>query len=753
MDFDRLKSCKHLNPLKKVQTSLMLDGRLKMSRVEKVILFAKPEELEYPPPSEDHASHISYLALRGHTRIAADHILHNEMVGHLEETVGNAVRLLSLIFNRALLERTNEKGIVSCARIYDVLANMALNLFGLERKIIGFSDDEVGRTLLMLARALKDLESLERKGILRDRSEKAPIAKAVVNDILSEMKKVMEGFYRPPGSMVAYVAKQIEKGIEEENIMESFLNSAKQQIQDNIYYRMAEAEMCKFGNDYALGLRWLRHLGFVQVSTNPSLAAIAYDDDPSQWEGLRGENLCPDFRTIAKEKGEWFQNPEAYGDELAAYATEVSIWRNLTVFRPIAIASKMHHGMISLQLNPQVADSFEDSVKSALKFYSDAEEFLRKYDAYLLWGYSGYVERGRPNIVFKVAGSSPAAIDITRKLESLGLGTNNTVTFTVSQEVELILAKIEGRAEAVRKGILLTTVYETNMGGRLDDHIREVQAEKLIRKALAQTQQKEKALMKLAEELGARDEVEAKTSLEEKIIAVSSRKYLNPLNKEPLIDFLAENRVPFGTKERVKEYLDVLENDIEYCGILVTKRVYEIFFSPKNRLKWLACLQSKYNLASEDAQEVLKGIDILPASKRKPKETLLTLGETNMTHTEFPNHQMSVLMASLETGVDIRNYEVSVLKEIDPGVLRRLTSEWIDIKDLFLGAYELTAGQQAILKEAGIVDSVKYGNRGIKPPEWGAFGATVKTMDEFSRSYHEFKRRSIEFIRKISDEA
>ncbi len=723
-----------------------------MSRVEKVILLAKPEELEFPPTSEDHASHIGYLALRGYTKIASDHILHNEMVGHLEGTVGNAVRQLSLFFNRTLLEKASEKSIVSCARIYDVLTNMALNLYGLERKIIGFSDDKVRRTLVVLAGALKDLENLERKSILGVRNGEAPIAKAVVNDILSEMKKVMEGFYRPPGSMVAYVAKQIEKNIDEENIMESFLNSAKQQIQENIYYRMAEAEICKFGNDYALGLRWLRHLGFVQVSTNPSLAAIAYDDDPSQWEGLRGENLCPDFKTIAKGKKEWFQSPETYGDELAAYATEVSIWRNLTVFRPIAIASKMHHGMISLQLNPQVADSFENSIKSALKFYADAEEFLRKYDAYLLWGYSGYVERGRPNIVFKVAGSSPAAIDITKKLESLGIGTNNTVTFTVSQEVELILAKIEGRAEAVKKGIHLTTVYETNMGGRLDDHIREVQAEKLIWKVLAETREKERALVKLAEELGARDEVEAKASLEDKIITISSRKYLNPLNKEPLTNFLAKNGVPFGTKERIKEYLDILENDIEFCGILVTKRVYGIFFSPENRLKWLAYLQSKYNLTNEEAQEVLKGIDILPASKRKPRETLLTLGGANLTHTEFPNHQMNVLITSLETGLNIKDYEESVLKEIDQGILRRLTSEWIDIKDLFIGAYELTMGQQAILKEAKIADSGKYGNRGIKPPEWATLGATVKTMDEFSKSYQEFKRKSIEFIHKISSE-
>ncbi len=207
--------------------------------------------------------------------------------------------------------------------------------------------------------------------------------------------------------MEAYVANGIEKDIDKDNITASFLSLAKQQIQQNIYYRIVEAGMCRFGNDYAIGLRWLRHLGFDQVSTNPSLAAIAYDDDPTQWEGYRGENLCPDFKTMARRHAELLSDLEAHGEEITAAGTEVSIWPNLAIFRPIAIASNIFKGMVSLQLNPKVADNVEESVRYALRFYIDAEEFLRKYDEYLLWGYSENVERGRPNIVFKVAGSSP----------------------------------------------------------------------------------------------------------------------------------------------------------------------------------------------------------------------------------------------------------------------------------------------------------------------------------------------------------
>ncbi len=51
---------------------------------------------------------------------------------------------------------------------------------------------------------------------------------------------------------------------------------------------MVKEGKCKFGNDYALGLRWLRHLGFEQVSTNPVLAARAYQDETCPSSDLPG---------------------------------------------------------------------------------------------------------------------------------------------------------------------------------------------------------------------------------------------------------------------------------------------------------------------------------------------------------------------------------------------------------------------------------------------------------------------------------
>ena len=716
-----------------------------------IINKSKPEKLDFPAPSSDHAGHVVYLAKKGYPKLAADHLLHKEMIGRLEETVGCIIRQFNLIINEIFMRSCSElsedeKSIVLCARIYETLMQMALNFVGLERDIIGFSDAEADKAYSNIMEALKGFENLERNAFHGE----APIAEAVVKALLSDMRKVMSGYYRPPGSMLSHMADSIEKKIDWNNILTSFVESAKKEIQDNVYYRIGKAKMCKFGNDYALGLRWLRHLGFVQVSTNPVLAAVAYDDDPSLWNGYKGEDLCPDFKSLVEENKVFLEKPDQFGDELAALGTEVSIWPNLVVFRPIAVASNMHHGMVSLQLNPTIADDYEKSLREALKIYLDAQDFLKKYDHYLLWGYSTFSEHGRPNIVFKVAGSSPAAIELTRKLESLGIGTNNTVTFTVSQEVELILAKIRGRAEAVKKGIRPTTVYETNMGGRLDDHVREVQAEALIREALKNSENPEEDLRKLAEALGALDTIKEKTSLDEKIQAIASRRFLRPLTKEPFIDFLAEHGVLDTSREKVAEQIARLEDDITYGGILVTKRVYEIFFSPENRSKWISYIQSKFNLTSEQAEAVLRGIDVLPASKRKPRETLLTLGGIHMTHTEFPNHQTNVMREALKAEFKLDSFKESVLKAVDPQIPLRLSSHWKNVAGEFIKAYELTPELVKVLEEAGIASPEKYGTGGLKPSEWATFGATVKTMNEFSRSYERFKERCIEFVSELS---
>jgi len=695
-----------------------------------VILEAKPEKLVLPVPSLDHSGHVAHTTLMGNPQLAADHLLNREMRGSLIETVGNVIRQLNLEFVKSKSStddpvEVQRRKILVRQRAYEVLIETAVNLTGVESRVVGFSDEEVDQASQYIRQALGTWEALE-KG---ETGSGSPIAKAVVEKLISDMRKVMGG-----AGMVARMGEEIEKELREESLTVSFVSAAKRMIQENIYYQMTMKGMCKFGNDYALGLRWLRHLGYVQVSTNPVLAARAYDDDPRLWE---------DFKEVAKEHKEWFNSPEDFGDEIAMQATMIALWPNLAIYRPIALLRKLHGGVVSYQLNPNVASSLEGSMKDGLKIYSAAQEFLQKYDAYLAWGYSNKEERGRPNIVFKVAGESPAAIEITTAFNRIGIGTNNTVTYAVAQETALIIAALKGMAEALRMGIHPTQDYETNMGGRLESHLRDLEAEKLLKEALAKAHDKEGLLRRLAEKLGALKELDKPSSLEEKVRAICSYAYLKSLANPAFVKAIASAKIRGKTKKETAAFLASLENDIGLSGTFVARRVYKIFFSPENRPKWLAYLQKEFGVSQAQAEEVMNKMDVLPASKRKPSDTYLTLGRRSMTTTEFPNHQQKVLEASRQKGFSLDDFDNAVMEENDPKVLQRL----LKMED-FRRAYELTPELAETLRKVGIQGD--YGQGGIKPSEWPTFGSVVKTMNEFTNAYNQFKEKAIKIVHEVA---
>jgi transaldolase len=118
--------------------------------------------------------------------------------------------------------------------------------------------------------------------------------------------------------------------------------------------------------------------------------------------------------------------------------------------------------MVSFQLNPNVADDSKASLEDARRAYALAREHLTAYDRSLGIQTPGTVA---PNIVFKVAASSKAAREVTLELNASGIGTNNTVTFSVSQEVPLMVDALEGKARATSAGRPVTRTYMTNMGG------------------------------------------------------------------------------------------------------------------------------------------------------------------------------------------------------------------------------------------------------------------------------------------------
>ncbi|RLE60066.1 MAG: hypothetical protein DRN53_06490, partial [Thermoprotei archaeon] len=201
-------------------------GQGTKSSIREIISSAPLDELEFPIPTVDHADHVVYTALKGHVRLAADHLLHKELRGKLEEVLRNIIRKLDIIFHSSILNIADrvdeERSILNCARAYEVMLEMALNFSGLESKrIIGFSEEELEVAIRLIKTALNDWERFERSILGR-----ADIAKAVVEGMLAEMKKVMSKYYRPPGSMLAYMAKEIEKKLREDAIMDSFLNAA-----------------------------------------------------------------------------------------------------------------------------------------------------------------------------------------------------------------------------------------------------------------------------------------------------------------------------------------------------------------------------------------------------------------------------------------------------------------------------------------------------------------------------------------------
>jgi len=694
------------------------------------VLKSSTEELEYPIPSLSHSEHVVYTSLKGHPQLAADHLLNTGMRGKLAEVLGDIIRRLSLEFSKSkpssgeIAEKQAKKVMVR-QRAYETLTEISLNLIGMEHHRVGFSDMEVDESLKHIIHALDTWETMEN----HERAE-VSVAKAVVERFLLDMGKIMHG-----EGMVAKIGEEIHTGLVDGRWTSSFIEASKNVIQSNIYYKMIRQGLCKFGNDYALGLRWLRHLGFVQVSTNPVLAAIAYEDDPELWD---------EFRKVAENHKEWMAKPEEFGDEIAMQATMVALWPNLAIFRPIALLSELHDGMVSYQLNPNVAATFEDSIEDALRIYSAAEEFLRRYDAYLTWGFSNTHEKGRPNMVFKVAGGYPAAVEITASLNSLGIGTNNTVTYTVAQEVTLIMAAMRGMAEAVKRGIRPTQVYETNMGGRLESHLRDLEAEKLLLEALSKAEDEKEILRGLAEELYAEEELKREVPLEEKIRGVCSYTYLKRLTQPAFVEVIASAKTRGKTKEETLDFLSGLESDLGLAGTFVAQKVYWIFFSPENRPKRLLHLQREFGLSPSEAEEVMDKIDVLPASKRKPSDTFLTLAERNMTNTEFPNHQWDVLQTSWQEGFNAEEYNNAILRKPELVVLERL----LTLED-FRKAYELTLELQMDLEKIGTKGD--FGGGGLRVKEWPSFGSVVKTMNQFSLGYEEFKKRAVDFVRKMPE--
>jgi len=651
--------------------------------------------------------HIAQQIRRDQTLAAADHLLvrqpKNDLARVLQKLMNHVPDLLK---EHRDLER----------RAFTALIRIGLNLVGQDVKVARIPARVVAKSLGILRENTMALEDSWTKS-----------ASDAVRNHLAGMSSVNSG-----DSLPGYMAEKVQKQIGADLRPSAFIEAFAAVAHDTIYWRMVEGRFCKFGNDYARGLETLRHLGFSQVSTNPVLAAKAFDEDPTLVERLREE--------IAKTPS-WRQNPQEHGHDMAMAGTLLALWPNLEVFRPLAFLAGNRDYMISFQLNPNVADDAKASLEDAKRAYKLAQRHLARYDRYLGLPNPGKL---RPNLVLKVAGSSEAARQVTRELNAVGIGTNNTVTFTVTQEVQLIIDALDGKCRAIKSGKPVTRTYETNMGGRFVSHLRELEASRIfldIARRIGEDSAVQ-LVMRLATSLGLGeqeiDRVRRASSIAEKAEIVCAFKNLKSLTHAGFLDVTSEGGLSRAEVEQ-------LEADLRKAGTLVTRRVYTTFYEKKNHSKWVTWLQKQHKIRRADAVAALDSMDVLPASKRIPEDTYDTLGSPNMCNTEFPNHARAVQLFSEREDFDLEPFRNAVLQPSDFRLVNRLAR----IND-FVRGYESTKQTSEQLVRVGILGEIEgLGLKGIPEEEWKDFGAVRKTMAEFKDAYEKFLVRCVDLARAL----
>jgi hypothetical protein len=359
------------------------------------------------------------------------------------------------------------------------------------------------------------------------------------------------------------------------------------------------------------------------------------------------------------------------------------------------------------------------------------------YDDYLLAGYRMDGERGRPNMVIKVAATTPVARTITRTINSFGFGSNITVDYSVSQEATLLLDEMEGMAKAIRKGIKPTQLYMTNMGGRLESHLREVKLEELfgeLKKKIGE----EKAAQKIAtlsEANGTKEKVLKSRTYGDKVWAATRFAHGQKKMDGPIVEALKE----VTSKESLQGWEDVIAKS----GTFVARRVWWIFFSDENRNRWAAYLMKTYGLTRDQAHFILERIHYLPASKRKPYDTYWTLSSRNLVHTEFPDHQENVRKMSEGPRFNLEEYRESISHTFPEEIMEQLTR----MED-FRKAFEINSELAERFKEVGI--SEEMGLKGLTPSEWPEFGPVQKTLAEFKNAYDSFQKEMVTIFQELS---
>lgn len=610
-----------------------------------------------------------------HPFLAADALLKKNLVGKLEETIGEIAQQISFSGN-------------NCRALFE----LAFNLYGLESKKIGLSQLERDISLRWIIDILKKWERIE--------SGKQVIGR-IINNFLEETKNA--------GGMSFEIARNIEEKMAANSSVELFLKEVGFEIEQNIYFKMADGGMSKFGNDSAIGLRFLRHLGFFQSTTNPLIISKAYNGSSRLWE---------DFLEMAEINPEW-KSPEKYGDELAIFATINAVLPNVLILRPIALLSDFEDGLATYQLNPSLDEDIKKSLEDVAFINSVIKEILSFFDVWLGWGDQGL--GGRPNLLFKVPSSSQKDLDITKRINENGMPTINTVTFGVSQEIFFLLGEAEGMIAAKKKGLPLARSYQATLLGRVEDYLREVETKEIIKEL-----SKDDFGIFVKDLFGIVDVKGGRTEITNKIL------------KEKILGSLDDGRIVRFFSDETAKIISKKEEDIKQSGILVACRVYDVFLG--ERLKISQFLEKRFGMDFDEISAILKKIDLLPASKRRAEDTLCLLGVPGVTNAETHDQQLRIFLKSKEPGFSLDEYKNSIKRIPDPELIKRL-SENKEFREVF----ELSKETKKILEEMGIEKN--FGDDGRELNDWKKYGGVEKIMGDFRESYNKLKEAVTERLK------
>jgi hypothetical protein len=289
----------------------------------------------------------------------------------------------------------------------------------------------------------------------------------------------------------------------------------------------------------------------------------------------------------------------------------------------------------------------------------------------------------------------------------------------------MVLEELAGMAAAIKKGVVPTQLYMTNMGGRFESHLREAKLESFFGE-LKELVGEARALAKvnqLAAANGTKAKVDEAKGYEAKVVAATRFASQRTIDAN-----VAAALADVASADTLKAWEDVIGKS----GTLVARRAWGIFWSEENRGKWVEYLCRKHQISKEQAGLILSRVCYLPASKRKPQDTYWTLTGANMVHTEFPNHQENVRKMAEEPDFKLEDYVESITHQLPDVVVRKLNT----IPD-FRKGYELNGELSQILRGVGIDGN--FGIGGHTPEQWPEFGSVQKTLAEFKAAYDKFR--------------